>query len=77
MKRLLTDRQLRRFKFMCSSSAALLLLQLCAEKVYASVREQYDGPYYWNGQEYAQFNRQVTPTGYIDEYTNKENFCTR
>jgi hypothetical protein len=39
MKRLLTERQLRRFKFMCSSTVALLLLQFCSEKVAASLAE--------------------------------------
>ena len=62
---------------MCSSTFALFLLQFCAEKVAASVREQYGGPYFWNGQQYQHFVRTVTPTGYIDEYTNKEQFCER
>jgi len=62
---------------MTSSTVALMMLQLLAEKVAAAVREQYDGPYYWNGEEYSIFERKVTPTGYIDEYTNKENICSR
>jgi hypothetical protein len=77
MKRLLTERQVRRLKFMCTSSAALFLLQFCAEKVAAATRDQYDGPFFWNGKEYSQFKRTATPTGYIDEYTNKEGFCER
>ncbi len=62
---------------MTSSTVALLMFQLFAEKVAAAVREQYEGPYYWNGVEYNVFERKVTPTGYIDEYTNKENICYR
>ena len=35
----------------------------------------YDGPYLWEGETYSQFLRTKSPGGYIDEYTNKEDFC--
>lgn len=36
----------------------------------------YDGPYAWQGEEYDLYERTERDTGYIDEYTNKEQFCT-
>jgi len=36
----------------------------------------YDGPYLWQGEEFDQFVRVKSAQGYIDEYTNKDEFCT-
>ena len=38
--------------------------------------QEYEGPYIWMGEEYESFLRVKQTGGYIDEYTNKETFCT-
>lgn len=53
MKRLLTERQLRRFKLMSGSAGGLIMLSLLSERVAAAVRNQYEGPWYWQGSEYS------------------------
>ena len=37
---------------------------------------EYEGPYRWEGEAYGKFQRVHMHGGYIDEYTNKEEFCT-
>ena len=41
-----------------------------------AVEYQFTWFYLWNGEEYDLFQRVKNPGGYIDEYTNKETFCT-
>lgn len=51
---------------------------MCSQQV-ADARiktSNYKGPYIWDGEEYSQFVRTYMPGGYIDEYTDKERFCT-
>lgn len=36
----------------------------------------FDGPYLFGGEEFDMFARVYNSGGYIDEYTNKETFCT-
>ena len=55
-----------------------LAVQLIASNVAeAKIKEKdYDGPYLWDGVIYDKFVRKQMSNGYIDEYTNKEIFCT-
>ena len=38
--------------------------------------QDYEGPYLWDGTEYDLYVRVQNPQGFIDEFTNKDDFCT-
>jgi hypothetical protein len=73
MKRILTVKQVRRFKFMCTSTIALILLAFMSDSVFSAdpaKAADYEGPYFWQGNTYNKFIRTVSNRGYVDEYTN-------
>jgi len=53
MKRMMTAKQYRRWKFMCATTVALLALSILADRVFAQDSRvdgfNYEGPYFWQG----------------------------
>ena len=76
--KVITPAQKRRVKTMTFTFFALITLNLISQHVAdAKIKPtEYKGPYIWEGEEYEKFVRVYMPGGYIDEYTNKETFCT-
>ena len=73
----ITPKQKRRVKLMMMFALIGAAVQLFTTNVVdAKISSQiYEGPYLWEGEEYTSFQRIKSPGGYIDEYTNKEEFC--
>ena len=76
--RKITDAQIRRVKWMTGFATLGLVSNFITNKIAANAfdYQNYEGPYLWGGEEYDKFIRVKNPGGYIDEYTNKETFCT-
>ena len=59
--------------FTLGGTAVQLLLSYVAD---AKIKEtDFQGPYRFNGKTFDQFVRVKNPQGFVDEYTNKEEFC--
>ena len=73
----ITPKQIRRVKYMSIFALAGMVTQLFTPQVTEAVIEDQDfeGPYLWDGEMYEKFVRISQPQGYVDEYTNKEEFC--
>jgi hypothetical protein len=71
-------KQIRRIKYFFMCVACYLGVQIFTQVVVNAVieREGFSGPYVYEGVEYAAYQSVYQPQGYIDEYTNKEEFCT-
>ena len=69
VKRIVTPRAISRFKFMTGAFFACILVQYIAGMVQAT--------FTLNGQEYTQYEKRVTPYGYVEEFTNNDIFCQR
>ena len=87
--RKLTPYQVLRFKIMCLVTICGVALFTTGNFIANAVAEteeltqadaikgfEYKSGYQWQGQAYTQFERTELYGGYIDEYTNKETFCT-
>jgi len=74
----ITPAQKRRVKMSAVMLCALLAIEFISKQVVdARIKPtEFKGPYLWEGDEYNSFVRTYMPGGYIDEYTNKETFCT-
>ena len=70
MNRALTKRSLARFKWMSAVFLGLVALVLLSDQVKAE-------PYEYNGEDFDSKDELEFDKGYIIEYTNKEEFCTR
>ena len=73
----ITPKQKHRVKLMMMFALIGGTVQLFTNNVVdAKISDQlYTGPYVWEGETYASFQRIKSSQGYIDEYTNKEDFC--
>lgn len=59
--------------FTLGGTVVQLLLSYVAD---AKIKEtDFQGPYRFNGETFDQFVRVKNPQGFVDEYTNKEEFC--
>lgn len=76
--RKLSPKQVQRVKYM----SIFVLMSFCGQLFTANVADaaikdvDFEGPYLFNGEKYDKFNRVYNPGGFIEEYTNKEEFCT-
>ena len=62
--------------------SVFVVMSFCTQFFTANVADaaikdvDFEGPYLFNGEQYKMFNRVYNSGGYIEEYTNKETFCT-
>ena len=83
LKRILTERQLRRFKTISLSFFGVFglsyLTQSAVEMANADKMDglqPFDGPFVWQNKGYALFDRRETDRGFVVEYEH-ELFCSR
>ena len=73
-------RILKRFQYMSCFTLVVIAWQFMMSDenvVDAKIKDRdFEGPYWWDGEEYDMFRRIYQKGGFIDEYTNKETFCT-
>ena len=76
VKRFLTPRALNRFKIMTGSFGVIMAISLLTTAVAGYIRRMEDeGPFTWESAEYTMKEIRETHTGYIEEYTNNDQFC--
>ena len=73
-----TKTQQRRVCYMSIFALAGFVTQLFTKQVVVDAKikdRDFEGPYLWEGKEYSMALRQYNPGGFIEEYTDKEEFC--
>ena len=82
IQRVLSPKQIRRFKYLCSLTLCGILFNFISDQI--AVKAQldsdplaYSGPFYYEGTLYEYHMHTVGSgkKGYIEEYTNKNTFC--
>lgn len=78
MPKVLSDRMITRAKRMWAVTIFVAVLSYISSKyvVVSQETDKYDGPYNYDGKEYKLYQRMDGASGYIEEYSNKEAFCT-
>lgn len=77
--RKITPEQIRRVKYMMLFVAVQTGVQYLVDGLVAEAKikdQNFSGPYIWAGTVYEKTSRTYMPGGMIEEYTNKETFCT-
>jgi len=82
IKRVFNARQMKRFKSMTYTFAVLVAINMLANYALSQSEDEltaltFTGPYVWQGVQFDMHRRIERNTGYIDEYSSKETFCTR
>ena len=75
MRRVLTPRQLARYKFISALFAFALVASFTCNFAVAQMKP-FNEKYVFSGHTYSNFKRTITPTGYVDYYSNQR-WCHR
>ena len=78
--RTLSERQVKRARWLLLVAACVICFNYISTEFAANAQmddlSAYSGPFYYEGVEFDQYERKESATGFIEEYTAKEAFCS-